>query len=90
MPSGHIVALGTNALLNLCDPKDPASAATVDSQFAARSRYADDLTSPPPARGVTLSGATICSGYRAKANDPHYRLLRIATSTTSEFKIVKL
>ena len=56
LPSGHLFALGTRALLGLC---------------------AEAGTSSP----------LLCTGYRAKPNDPHRKLLR-STDVHSALKFV--
>jgi len=90
LPSGHIAALGTNALLNVCDPKSPVSTATANAPInSVESLNSVAQTNRPPPPPAAASGPTLCTGYRAKPNDPHYRLLRITTSRASEFSITK-
>ena len=81
--------MGTSALINLCDPTPEVK--PFDQRYSSSANYRDDAFSyssppPPPANG----GATICTGYRPKKADPHYRLLRVTQSKMAEFGIIRL
>jgi len=93
LPSGHIASMGTNALLNLCDPREPvapsAAAMSTATYTDGTGRYRDvyGISPPPPAM---LGAPTVCTGYHAKKGERHYKLLRVTQSKTAEFGVMRL
>ncbi|KAL1508348.1 hypothetical protein AB1Y20_004458 [Prymnesium parvum] len=87
LPSGHIAALGTNALLNLCEPRAPAPLAPSTAFDYHNDRLHFPTATPPPS---SPPAPTLCTGYRATKGDPHYKLLRVTSAKEAEFTISKL